>query len=775
MSITAASLLVKVGYDDSEADDGLKRTEGKVGAARIAIGSAIGNLGSDLAQQLPGAVFTAMTSMEDAMSPIGTLVGTQSQQFADLSAGIKDMVASSPDNPAELGGAAYTILSAGITDTNLALKALQDATDLAGAGLGSTEEATNLITSAMNSFKGEGLDSQKAAELFFGTIASGKTTTADLAQGFGGIAPLAAAAGVSFNDLMAATAAITATGAPASQAYSGLKGAITGIIKPSADAAEAAKELGINFSQEHLAAVGLPTFLEEIKTATGGNVETMARLFGSVEGLNTVLALTGPQADAFAGNLINVGAAGQNMQERAAETDQTVSARFATMKNKVMVSLSELGNKGFTKLFDLWAQYGPAITRIATDVVAGFRTFAEFITGTVLPAAQSLFGFLGDHEEILIGIGVAVGVVGLAIGVTMLPSLIAWAAAQWAVASAVIATYAPIAAIGIAIAALVAGVIWAYQNVGWFREAVQAVASFFTDTLWPILQEVGAWLGTAFVALWDAARVAIGWVVERGQELWDLISTYVLPIVTEIGEFIGNAFVLYFQGAKEVIGFVIDVFQELWDLVSTYVFPFLQTVGEWIGGAFVTSVNLGKDAVGFLIDKFQAVWDKVIAVKDGITTKFEEVVTFITDLPDRIANAASGMWDGIGEAFRGAINWMIDMWNGLEFTLPEVDTHIPGIGKVGGFGLSTPDIERLADGGILTSAGSVWVGERGPELLTLPKGASVTPLPAATGSVTQVNVNANIYLPVGANGDDVVRALKEYERLNGSVPITVGA
>lgn len=112
-----------------------------------------------------------------------------------------------------------------------------------------------------------------------------------------------------------------------------------------------------------------------------------------------------------------------------------------------------------------------------------------------------------------------------------------------------------------------------------------------------------------------------------------------------------------------------------------------------------------------------------------IPAAFNAVVSFVQQLPKRISSVSSGMWDGIKDAFKAAINWIIQQWNGLSFTVPAVNTHIPGIGKVGGFSLSTPDMPMLATGGTAVSAGWSIVGERGPEMRFLPKGASVVPLP----------------------------------------------
>jgi len=55
-------------------------------------------------------------------------------------------------------------------------------------------------------------------------------------------------------------------------------------------------------------------------------------------------------------------------------------------------------------------------------------------------------------------------------------------------------------------------------------------------------------------------------------------------------------------------------------------------------------------------------------------------------------------------------------------------------------------IAGLAEGGTLTTSGSVLVGERGAEILNLPRGASVVPLDRATSGgsgETIINIELN--------------------------------
>jgi hypothetical protein len=152
-------------------------------------------------------------------------------------------------------------------------------------------------------------------------------------------------------------------------------------------------------------------------------------------------------------------------------------------------------------------------------------------------------------------------------------------------------------------------------------------------------------------------------------------------------------------------------------------------------------------AVGFVILYFRVkrfrdfvnrYWPYLIAAIFPLATlavtirrHWDDLVSFFAGVPGRITSAARGMFDGLKDAFRGAINWIIRGWNSLSFTLPSI--HVPGFGKVGGWTLSTPDIPELAAGGLLTQGGTALVGERGRELVNLPRGAKVTPLSRAGG------------------------------------------
>lgn len=156
----------------------------------------------------------------------------------------------------------------------------------------------------------------------------------------------------------------------------------------------------------------------------------------------------------------------------------------------------------------------------------------------------------------------------------------------------------------------------------------------------------------------------------------------------------------------------------------------------------VGAVALVGAAIYELATHWSAVWSGIkTAVTDAwnwISARLGDIVGFVASMPGRIVAASRGMWDGLKEAFRAAINWIIDGWNRMHFTMPSIDTHIPGIGKVGGFDLGLPQIPRLAAGGITSGPTLAMIGDN-------PGGReAILPLPAAGGALGQTIVNLTV-------------------------------
>jgi hypothetical protein len=113
---------------------------------------------------------------------------------------------------------------------------------------------------------------------------------------------------------------------------------------------------------------------------------------------------------------------------------------------------------------------------------------------------------------------------------------------------------------------------------------------------------------------------------------------------------------------------------------------------------------MGQDAYNWLIG-------------DGLNW-FKNGIGVITNW---IGGVFSSLWSSITSTFS-------NLFGSQSSTPPPSNTSIPG----------------QKDGGVTTKSGLSWVGENGPELLSLPVGATVSPL--SGGGAGGMNVYVNNYI-----------------------------
>jgi len=242
-------------------------------------------------------------------------------------------------------------------------------------------------------------------------------------------------------------------------------------------------------------------------------------------------------------------------------------------------------------------------------------------------------------------------------------------------------------------------------------------------------------LGPAAVATMEAMMVAIDGVVIA-----------VEATVAAIQEFAGWFDQNLMPIIRPIINLLVRWFEYLWDQIQ----------------------NVVDLVVALFQGDFAAAFD---ALKDIATTAVDFMVDTFKDLPGLLFRAAVdglSLLTNLGKQFgKAMINGLIEMWNKADITVPRFDVPewIPGVGGkgFGGFDL-LPDIPTLAAGGIVTGPTLAVLGEAGSE--------AIIPLDhAGGGRMGGAPMTVNVYLPVGSDGDAVVRALQEYEARNGPVPV----
>jgi TP901 family phage tail tape measure protein len=284
----------------------------------------------------------AYLDFEDQFKMTTTLIDKGVMSLDQARKGILNISDDTGKAAGDLAKSMYDALSSNI-DTADSLTFLADSANLARAGFTDTSVAVDILTTILNSYGYTVADVQRLSDQLILTQNAGKITVGQIGDSFGQVAGIAAQAKVPIKELFAAIATLTSNGVSASESITQLRSIIAAVLNPTAEAAELAKKLHIQFNMTALETKGLAGFLADIQQKTRGNAESFATLFGRVEALNASLILTGKGADDFNKILGQMDNAAGLTNKALAELNKNDSEKFTKSLNSLKNSLIELG------------------------------------------------------------------------------------------------------------------------------------------------------------------------------------------------------------------------------------------------------------------------------------------------------------------------------------------------------------------------------------------------------------------------------------------------
>jgi hypothetical protein len=221
---------------------------------------------------------------------------------------------------------------------------------------------------------------------------------------------------------------------------------------------------------------------------------------------------------------------------------------------------------------------------------------------------------------------------------------LAWTAIQWLLNAALSAN--PIGLIVIAIAALVAGVIYAYTHFGWFRTAVQAA--------WAGIQAASSW---AWNNILKPIFAAVGWyintvVIPAYRLLWNVVKAVWKGIGAVVSAYWNNILKPIFNLIKWYVGTIlVPYFKLLWTVVKTV----WNSVGSVIKAVWNTTVkptfNALKSAVGAVAGAFRTAVDAVKTVWDKLRGVAKAPVSFVVNTV--FNKGILGVWNAVAKLVPG--------------------------------------------------------------------------------------------------------------------------
>ncbi len=225
-------------------------------------------------------------------------------------------------------------------------------------------------------------------------IVTHNTTIGELSSFLFQAAPLAAALGVSFEEVSAAAIGMTKQGTPTSVAMTSIRAAMQGITKPSKELNEIFQEAGFISGEVAIRTVGLAGTFGILNKATGGSSSALTKLLGSIDAVGAVLQLSGDKAgifeEAIGAVAMSSGAANEAFEKMQATLDQQL-------------------NESTVKVKDTFIALGQALTPVVLSLNEGIVSINNAIAALIKDNPQAI-AFVA---KALIGVTVAIATLGI--------------------------------------------------------------------------------------------------------------------------------------------------------------------------------------------------------------------------------------------------------------------------------------------------------------------------------------------------------------------------
>lgn len=280
--------------------------------------------------------------------------------------------------------------------------------------------------------------------------------------------------------------------------------------------------------------------------------------------------------------------------------------------------------------WDLFLLALQGISNLIRDYLApALKVVADFMRDnpalvTILVGVYELYRLALLAIAIQQGIASAAAAVWAAICGVGTTATTIWAGAVWLLNGAIAVLTSPITAVIVIIGAVVAAIIYAYNNFDWFKTGVQFVWDVIQNVItfawnWvikPIFDAI-VWalgtMGTGFQAFWALVQQIWGWIGGAIQWAWDSVISPVFTYISDRAVGLGQGFADLWGQVEQFWGWIGDKIQWVWDSIIQPIWSGIQSFASAVGSFF------------------SAIWD---GVSTGVTDIQDAIDTITTKIKD---------------------------------------------------------------------------------------------------------------------------------------------
>lgn len=319
--------------------------------------------------------------------------------------------------------ALYQALSAGIPPDNV-MRFMEQAARSAKAGATDLQTSVDTLTSVVNAYGREVIDSQEASDILFTTVKEGKTTFPELGASIANVTPIASNLGVAFEDVSAAIATMTKQGLESQKTTNYLRRLLQELSQKGMDAFEAFEKASGQTFPEFIESGGkLNEALQIMVNYAEESDQKLGDMFGRVQAGQAAMMLTGANMEEFNNNIDAMGESAGSTQtafEEMAEGVQHTLDQLRAWWEKTRIDIGESLQEPLQELMTWLRNNSDEIERRLVGVFEGFVDSLKWIINNEQKVKDAIKGIglafmgwqIGSLVSNLWGLAAVLGVIG---------------------------------------------------------------------------------------------------------------------------------------------------------------------------------------------------------------------------------------------------------------------------------------------------------------------------------------------------------------------------
>lgn len=370
----------------SATEKGISQAQGPIAAAGKKL---TGFLTSPLTLIGAGAVAVVAKlgfEFETAFAKIASVSNSSAKEIAVWRDQVLSLSGKTAQAPQELADALFFLASAGLK-AGEPMQVLEASAKASAVGLGQTADIARLTANVLNAYAKSGITAAQVTDQLVAAVREGTANADEFTTAIGRLLPIAARAGVGFDQLVGSLAALSNIGLDVNEGVTALRGLLQSIVAPTAQSVKALKELHITTDQLRatLSEQGLPGALNLLEKASGGNIDVLRQLIPNIRALTGELGLTGQNADKVALIMIATAHATGSLDKAFAQTAKGPAFQFSKAVNDIRVAGTELGTAVLPAVTKAVELISPLLKFAAKNALALLAAFVAFKVVKVLP------------------------------------------------------------------------------------------------------------------------------------------------------------------------------------------------------------------------------------------------------------------------------------------------------------------------------------------------------------------------------------------------------